>query len=248
MGILEEQTYYFSHSELCLPLANFALVLLFRNKAVWAFALAGLVFDINAFEGVWLVCVLTICEGRRFLSSGDLRAIIIGGATFVLAASPEIYWIAGIVLDSKPTAAFDYAQFLWSYFPQHFFIAAASPLQLAEFIAMTASGLLALRRIASSDNWRTAFLGFLAVFAIGVVLPLLTHNRLLLDLHLLRADGNLIALAMVFVVAASVSLPHRKLVPIVAALLSGSWIVTCVSLLALELPERRTALGPALIL
>jgi hypothetical protein len=185
----------FSHTEVALPLILFSLVFAVRGRLDFAFAVDGIIFDINAFVAVWTGCALMLAAFAVISQNGPARQILLrryalGLAAGILLALPVVVWIVLVLRNQEPHADFDYVEYLRVYFPNHFLIAAATPRALATLVGIGAGGFIGFRELGAAGLvWRRAFLGFCLIFAIGAVLPELTHAPALLNLHLLRVDG-----------------------------------------------------------
>jgi hypothetical protein len=192
---------FFTHTELTLPLTLFSLLLASRKQFLWAFALTGIVFDINIFVAVWTGVAL-LFSVLRLYSTGDdgkrlLRQSAAGSAIAAALAAPVLYWTLHAMAGRQAILPFDYVGFLRQYYPNHFLIDVAAPSAVAGLAALiVATDALCGRLGRSGPIWRALFRGFVLVFVTGVFLPYLTHNSLLLNLHLLRVDGVISFLAI----------------------------------------------------
>jgi len=186
---------FFSHTEVTTPVVLLALLLAARGWFLGALAITGVIFDINAFVGVWTACALTVAllwqarfeAGRKRLLIGCALGIGIAGAL----ASPVGYWMLLTLTRQPRYPAFDYLEYLREYFPNHFLIEAARPSDVIVLLAIVGTASLAIRELDDSKVWRAAFLGFGLLFGAGVLLPAISHSATLLNLHLLRVDGLL---------------------------------------------------------
>jgi hypothetical protein len=186
-------------------------VLLMGGRYGAAVALTGGCFAASAFMAVWsavalgvagLADVATTERAGRLKRLGEIALKgAAGGAVALLVASPAIVWAARTAID-RPHPPFDYAAYLWTYYPNHFFIAAASAPSIFALAGVTLAGAVALVRLGRAARPLLGlYAGYAAVFLIGVALPSLTHARTLLNLHLLRVDGCLQAMAAIACVA-----------------------------------------------
>jgi len=82
----------FTHTYFVLPWAVLALAWLVRGRVVLAFVLAGLLFNLHALTGAYLVVMLA--AGTLVLAEKKLRTLLVAGAAFALFASPTLYHIA----------------------------------------------------------------------------------------------------------------------------------------------------------
>ncbi len=225
------QAEIFTHSEICTPLVIFCLLLIFDRRTTAAFTLAGVVFCINAFIGIWLAPVLSLFLLLREEDAMTQRLIKLTKAGAVMAAVslPQIFWIASTIVSSADATPFDYVGFLRNFYPHHFFIQAAAASDLVEFFFMLGSASLAVSAMGEQRrNWLIALSGFAVVFAAGVGLPFITSNRLLLNLHLLRSDAILTAIAFLLVASWACreiqkAAEHPEPIVLLIALITGWW-------------------------
>lgn len=188
----------FSHTELTHPLVLWSLGLLARGRIVAAFALNGLVFDVNAFVAVWNGVAL-LGGAAGLMADLDRRDVIkktaLGLALGGLIALPVMVWILSILGQTHAAPPIDYPAFLKNYYPQHFFISAGAPEKILIFASVTLAGILALRNLGNRP-WFGIFLGFCTIFAIGIIVPEVTSSPVILNLHLLRVDCEIQILAV----------------------------------------------------
>ena len=186
---------FFSHTEVTIPLVLWAFLLAARRRLFWAFALTGVIFDINAFIAVWTASALTVVVLWLAGPQGDRRRFLIGSSLGIAVAAalaiPVAYWMFLALTRQPPYLAFDYVGYLREYFPDHFLIEVARPSDVILLTAIGVSAGFAVRELDDSKVWRGAFLGFGLVFSAGVLLPAVSHSAVLLNLHLLRVDGLL---------------------------------------------------------
>jgi len=199
-------------------LLGWVLVMAGRHGA--AVALTGACFAASAFMAVWSAIALSVAGVADVVAAGRgarltrLHGIAlkgaVGGAVALIVAGPAIVWAARTAID-RPHPPFDYAGYLWSYYPNHFFIAASTAPQIFSLGGVTLAGAVALVRLGKVARpllW--LFAGYAAVFLVGVALPSLTHARMLLNLHLLRVDGCLQAMAAIACVAVAIGDLRRR--------------------------------------
>ncbi len=189
----------FSHSEL----ANASILLSVwaagRGRFTTAFALNGVTFFLNAFMAVWMAAPLAAIAAMT-LARGDMgwrtmaRQMGIGLVPFLVIASPAIALIVGNPSFGRPIG-FDFPTYLVQYFPEHFLVWTIGWKPILLLGVIGASGILAGWMLARIDRRAgfclAALLGFVALWLIGTVLPLLTSSPTLLCLHLLRAGGGI---------------------------------------------------------
>jgi len=188
---------YLTHSQaVTLPIL-LSWLLLLKRRFLWAAAMAGLAFDINAFVGAWGglatgIVMLSCLRGERVVVLLATTVKMLG--VFVVVASPVLLWILEATRSVSPHDAFDFRDFLREYFPHHHMIdthiGAAASLLLAMPI-----GFLAARHVGarwSADHRRiivALFATYCAVIVGGMILPYVTDSRLLLNLYPLRMDS-----------------------------------------------------------
>lgn len=204
---------YFTQTELTTPMVLFALSLCVSGRFIPAIALIGLIFDVNVFVAAWAMISLlatSLWLLRHWTNLGVIaRGWVIGGCIALLVAAPVLLWIAQR-LGSAADFEGDYVAFLRWFYPNHYLIGSASIHQIVFFLSaavLGASGLALLGR--EGRAWQAAFVGFLVVFGFGCIVPALTHNPLVLNLHPLRADGFVQVIATI----ASVAVVVRYLSP-----------------------------------
>lgn len=189
---------YFTHSEVTWGPLLAALLAALAQRWVLAAGLAGLVFAINAFVGIWLLAML----GVAFLLGGAQRAwaqLPKAALTFLLMASPTLVWIARSM--SGTSAAFSYIDYIRTYYPEHFLIEAASYRKLAIAGMSGVAGLLAALLTPRPRFWWSVLGACALVFACGAVLPHVMNHRIVFNLHLLRIDGIVQWLSVVLAIA-----------------------------------------------
>lgn len=185
--------YCFTHSEIGNGLSLLCLGLIIRRKIGWALAVNGLVFFINAFIAVWnFLPLLLITSVLYFRKEIRLKQIVeeglIGGCAFLLIAAPVI-----VNIFSNPEFGkkidFDYVTYLSEFCPVHFLFSSFSILE------KICAGLIVVLGFVSfymhgkrAQDFSIALAGYVVVYAIGIILPHITHNMMLLNLHLLRVS------------------------------------------------------------
>jgi hypothetical protein len=191
---------YFTHSEIANGTTLLALYFCARGRFVETFAALGATFFINAFMAVWLALPLSLMS-LKLLYDGktDLRAMIrqclFGLIPFTIFALPVCYSIATNPEFGKPLD-FDFIAYLNSYFAQHFLLSSIPFGLVLGLAAVTTLGAVAFVRLgAATSPLAVGFAGAVAVYLIGMVMPYLTQRPQILELHLLRAGGNIHLLA-----------------------------------------------------
>lgn len=242
----------FTHTELAQAVALLGIAWLMRGRLSAAALASGIAFDLNALVGVWqcgpfaLFCLAHIARPGSWRAR--LRPVIIAAAILALSAAPVALWILwqqrGAVVD------FNYRSYLWDYFPKHFIPTAARASSIAVLTLQIAAGALALPLLPRPKAAALALGGFVAVFGVGVIIGGLTHSRTLLNLHLLRADGMIVWIAMALVAAAAIAALTRARpaamlagAAALAGVVAGSWgwLITLVALLVLLRLQARAA-------
>lgn len=177
---------YFTHSELTWGPLMAALVAALGGHWVLAAALAGVVFSLNAFIGVWallmLGAVFLLADGGR-----QWRLLPRVALAFLLLASPALVWIARTV--GGDTVNFSYIEYIRAYYPGHFLIEAAGRRELAIAGLSLGMGGLAAWLTPQPRFWWSVLGACALVFGVGAFLPYLLDHRLVFNLHLLRVDG-----------------------------------------------------------
>lgn len=254
-----------THTSLIWPLIFASLTLVVRGRAVLGIGLNGALFCINAFVAVWhgFALLLASLASARLSAPPQppgrfVRTWLLGIGLALVAASPVLVWIVRSTSIAEPD--FDYAAYLRSYWPYHFFITASAPKDLAALVAMLVMSAVALVQLREPRRvLLAAWVGYLLLFALGVVLPSVSHSRTLLNLHLLRIDGVLQILGLLgacLVVARGVlaaGAPGRRLAALAAGgflVLGGKFVVATLAILTILLildrrPRLAAGAGPA---
>lgn len=191
----------FTHSELCNGTSLIALALAARGRYGWAFAVAGVTFFVNMFMAVWLappLAALAATAWRR--DEVDLATLARRSAPGLLAAGLlAVPVLARMVTnpDFGRPLNFDYPDFLVEYWPHHFLVQHLRLGHLLKFAGLVAAGAVAALALhpGSRRNLLPVFGGYLAVWAIGALLPFLTSSATLINLHLLRVSGMIAIVA-----------------------------------------------------
>ncbi len=191
---------YFTHSEIANGTTLLALYFCARGRFVETFAALGATFFINAFMAVWLalplsLMTLKLLHDHRIELRATIRQCLIGMIPFTLFALPVCYSIATNPEFGRPLD-FDFLAYLNSYFAQHFLLSSIPIGLVLGLGAVTMLGAAAFVRLGAATSVLAAgFAGTAMVYLIGMVMPYLTHNPQILELHLLRAGGNIHLLA-----------------------------------------------------
>lgn len=245
----------FSHTELARAVALLAIAELLRGRPVWAGALTGLAFALNAFVGIWTLVPVAVWTAWHLATpSGGAgwaarsKLVLLTGVAFAVPALPVAVWIARV---SVGTAVdFDYRAFLEGYYPAHFLPHVAGRWRLVQLACALLGGGLAAALLDRGRGALLVFASLVGVFVAGVLVGLTAESRLLLNLHLLRVDGLLILLSTTFVAAATVTQVRRErpLAAVVApvaclGLFVGLWPLVAAAMLLAHGPRMWPALG-----
>jgi hypothetical protein len=190
--------HYFTHSEVTWGFLLLALMAAHAGRWSWAAALAGLVFDINAFIGVWLLVMLLAAYAAAPPQRAG-RQLLIAGLIFLLCAAPVLLWIAQSTGTTYP--AFSFKNYIRAYFPYHFLIESASMRDVLILGMLLGVGCTAALLLQRPVFWLAVLMAPAGLFMLGTVVPYLLNHRLVFNLHLLRIDGVIQWLAMVLAVA-----------------------------------------------
>lgn len=198
VGQSEQLSRGFTHSEVAVALVLGALALSLKRRFVLAALMLGLCVNVNAFYAVWGVAALGVarlCELRERPSPGWWRETLWAVAALVLSAAPMTYRVIVHELIVAPAVPpFDYVRFLADYWPYHFLIQYVAPDHLAFVVVILIQSIIAFRYVLTRRDLAVIALAFGGLFALGIVAPLLTGSRLLLNLHLLRSDTLIVYL------------------------------------------------------
>ena len=184
---------YFTHSEVANGVTLFMLYFIVRGQLMWAIAMNGVVFFINAFVAVWNIvpfAAITIflilrrdIIWRKFLLEGIVGLVLAG-----LLAAPVIHNILSNSEYGRPVD-FNYIAFLRHYYPVHFLfgsIGINQKIEAAIVVVLAAMSFIALKNPA--QPFLLALAGYVLVYAVGIVTPKVTDNPAILNLHLLRVS------------------------------------------------------------
>lgn len=242
---------YFTHTEMTYPFLLASMLLATAGRFRYAFLVNGLTFNVNAFVGVWgsfalMVCsMIWICESTEYSKGRRFNQIIQGIAISFLSALPTIVWIASTMGGNGINEPFDYPSYLRIIYPYHFFIDSATKggiLALSLCIFSGFIGLIIMRDLGfrKCRTWLGIYMSFIAIFIIGAAVPYVTGNRFILNLHLLRVDGVIQMLSLLFTGVAAIGFLNdsRKLsknyaeaLPVLCALAVGQWHVIALALM-----------------
>lgn len=181
----------FTHSEL----ANAAMVMTFSfalsKRYGYALFFACVTFFLNAFMAVWaagpVLALAAYHLGSGQLSLRELVMRALPGSIGLVLLVPVL---ASILGNHEGLAAtdFSYPDYLWDFFPAHFFLSAAGTMSLVEGAALVAVLVLTLGAHGQARAGLLALgLGAAAVLLLGVVASMVTDARSILNLHLIRS-------------------------------------------------------------
>ena len=184
---------YFTHSEVANGVTLFMLYFIVRGQLMWAIAMNGLVFFINAFVAVWNIVPLAAITiflilkreiiWRKFLLEG-----ITGIALAGLLTAPVVYNVISNPEYGK-RVDFSYIFFLQHYFPWHFLFSSIPTTQKIEAAIVVLLALLSLMALKlPARPFLLALAGYVLVYTVGIVVPQFIDNPAILNLHLLRVS------------------------------------------------------------
>lgn len=214
VGQSEQLPRGFTHSEVAIALVLGALALSLKRRFVLAGLMLGICVNVNAFYAVWGVAALGVArlfELRERPGAAWWRETLWAVVALALAAAPMTYRIVMHELIAAPAVApFDYVRFLADYWPYHFLIQYVAVDHLAFVIVILTQSIIAFRYALTRRDLAVIALAFGGLFALGIVAPLLTGSRLLLNMHLLRSDTMIVYLFAAAAIAAAIDVrPSR---------------------------------------
>src|SRR5437868_1982011 len=198
-------SFFFDHTEVAIALEPLCWALLVRRRWTAAAAVIGVMFDANAFVGVWTVLAAAAALARSGSRGKRLMRQLAGcGLVFAITALPVMIWIFQTV--SRPRPEFDFADYLRLYYPFHTFVDVQwdrGARYLAYLAAAGAAVRIAWRDMPGIEARTLVALlaAFLGLFLLAVPLPYVTHAPLLLNLYPLRADSVVNLLIAAFLLA-----------------------------------------------
>ncbi|MCL6706842.1 hypothetical protein M8R20_07515 [Pseudomonas sp. R2.Fl] len=197
---------YFTHSELANASMILGLSYALGRRYGHAAVATCLAFFLNAFMAVWMVPSLLLLAMYQ-LGAGELpvrrllRDGLVGSAVGLVFLVPPLLSIAQNP-EIAATSVFSYRQFLWDFYPYHFFLESLSRGELIKLGVLVL--ILFLSATMHGDQSRAFMmisLGAITVVLAGVVVPLVTDNRLFLNLHLIRGAALVAILAPISLAA-----------------------------------------------
>lgn len=248
---------YFSHSELANASLLMGLSFALRQRYGAAAIATCLTFFLNAFMAVWMVPPLALLAGYQLIAGQiAFRRLLVPAVIGLVVGSPLLVLPLHNILQNPEIgglSVFSYQQYLWDFFPRHFFLWSLPPRNLAVASVQILVLLLSIRLLgASSRAVLMIALGMLSVLVLGVLAALVTDSRMILNLHLIRSFVMIAMLlaVVVAVVAARWILepadsPHKTLgFGLAAAMASGKvGLLIALALFLIELSKTPPALN-----
>lgn len=188
----------FTDTGMATALVAVSLALALNRRIVWALVVLGVAFDVRYEVALWGVAALlgvsVVLAWERIAIRRDWTT---GGLIALLLAAPAIAWLAWSIGSAGQTDS-DFLAYVAQVAPGEWLVSATSLQQWVMFVSMLALGLSAFSVLGPRAKLLcAAFLGFLAVFVIGCVLPFITDSHWLLTLRPMAADGLMQVLATV---------------------------------------------------
>ncbi|NTF41715.1 hypothetical protein [Rhizobium rhizogenes] len=228
--------HYFTHSELANAFVLFGFSYAIRGSHGHAAVATAITFFLNAFMAVWMIlplCFLAIYQIQTRMIS--FRALVVRGTAGSLLGAifllpPLINVFSNRQLLTVPS--FSFRQFLWDFYPFHFFLHSNSGLHLANLLCAVAVIFVICRYLGSQMTpLRLLTGGMIAVLLIGTIIPLLTDSRMILNLHLIRSA---VVVIFLFAIAAALLVAKWITAPENASSALFGWAI-CVALMPLQL-------------
>ncbi len=200
---------YLTHSQAVIAVVLVGWFFLIKRQFLAAAILTAIAFDFNAFVGIWLGvvagCTMIYTNWHRGIAYLTLHAVKML-AIFLVVASPVIIWLLHSVLSVPPVEDFDYRSYLADFYPYHnYFVYHLQ--ETTAFLVFLGVGNLTLRWTGLEYNESKGktvsviFITYSAIFLVGMALPYVTGNRLILNLVPLRMDSYLIFLVTILILA-----------------------------------------------
>lgn len=247
VGLSDLLIKYFNHSEIAFALLLFCYSLALRHRYRSAAIGLGLCFNINAFVTAWglfgVLC-LQIQEVRRPLDWRSWTPLAKTVLLVLVLAAPTLWTL---LHSPGPAVPFDYRTYVKEYFPYHFYWKIPW-IETLQFALRILTALLSLSMLPRGARVRVLFLAHILLMAFGLLLPLLTGSRVLLNLQLIRADCFLDIITVLATVGLCVELLSTQqaglaLIVLVATLLN-QWMIASLGIALLHYqsrPQRRGA-------
>jgi len=199
---------YLSHTPLTWPFIVGALCLAPMGRWRVAALAAGITFLINAFVGVWLAVVLAAQAWSHRRQIGRRQAID-ACVLFVLCCLPIVLWSMTARGVTPAQAAFDYREYIRSYFAYHFLIDSVPLLDVLNVLGLWVCVWLTFTRLRWHD-WRRVHVTLMALIVALGALVYVVDSRMIFNLHGLRAEGVIEFLAMPLLAAAAMVMFRRR--------------------------------------
>lgn len=218
LGRNDQLQHALSHSVAVIPVVLLALVFVMRGRPIWAAVVIGLAFNVNAFVAIWFILCLglvVLFDARTTQHQHIMKTLGLCALAFLICGAPTGLWILSTLTKARSDGPpFNFLDFIRLYFPGHTFPDVMVPeLAAFAFAALCFGG--ALRTITAQLHPQAArrallFLaGLLGVLIIGVALPYLTAERLLINLFPLRMDTFVYLIAAALLIAAVARNPDK---------------------------------------
>jgi hypothetical protein len=206
---------HFTHSEIANGLTLLLIYFLARGNLISAIAMNGLIFFDNAFVGVWCAGItLTIALVLLYQGSISLRKLVTGGLIGSIIAgivSAPVVWDILQNPDFGKPVTFDYVAYLEEFWPYHFLFNEIGAVEKLDLFSLLILALASFSTLGSRGRlFLVATLGFAIIYTFGIVAPHLTHNPLILNLHLLRVGTALHLMAMLGALSLAVKWWHGE--------------------------------------
>ena len=192
----------FTETQVATALVTVSLALALNRRMVWALLVLGVAFDARYEVALWgAAALLAVTVALAWDKVAIRRDCAIGAPIALLLAAPAIVWLAWNITSSGHLDG-GFLAYGGRVEPSQWLASTASLQQWVMFVSMLALGLSAFSVLGPRAKLlAAAFLGFLAVFVIGCLLPLVTDNQWLLTLRPVAADSFMQVLATVGAVA-----------------------------------------------
>lgn len=182
---------YFTHSELANATLLMSLSMLLAKRNGLSVFLGCLTFFLNAFMAVWLAPLwlagAAVLIGKMQVR---LREMLPGCAAGAVAGMPLVIPVLHGILggDGGGVVDYSYAAYLRDFYPAHFFIDSL-PFEEIRDILLLCICILSVWALLRQSRLLFLALGVAAVALLGVgaLVPLITDERLVLNLHLIRS-------------------------------------------------------------
>jgi len=151
-------------------------------------------FFCSDFVAVWNAVPLTLLFASQVFARklGVVQLLgrgAVGIGIFAVLAAPVVLAVIASPDFGQPIG-FDYRSYLDQFWPFHFLFNSIPLNQKLGLLALIMTGGAALMAIGDAARpFLLAFGGYILVYAIGIVLPMLTGNATLLNLHLLQSGS-----------------------------------------------------------